>query len=92
MKQELHAFIFGKVQGVGFRYFTKRNALKLGINGFARNLPDSSVEVIAQGTKEQLDIFLGLLHKGSSFSLVNNITFTKDMCSNNLIYNSFEIW
>ncbi len=42
--------ILGSVQGVGFRWFVARHARTLGLTGFARNLPDGSVEVVAAGT------------------------------------------
>ena len=41
----------GRVQGVGYRYFVLRQAEELGLAGFARNLPDGSVEVIAEGAR-----------------------------------------
>lgn len=47
-------FIFGRVQGVGFRFFTLQQAGKLGIKGTVRNRIDGSVEVIAQGSENQI--------------------------------------
>jgi acylphosphatase len=44
----------GEVQGVGFRWFVLREAERLGLRGFVRNLRDGSVEVIAAGTPEAL--------------------------------------
>ncbi len=44
----------GRVQGVGFRWFVEREAHILGISGWVRNNSDGSVEVLAQGTREQL--------------------------------------
>jgi acylphosphatase len=44
----------GRVQGVGFRWFVEREAHILGIAGWVRNNPDSSVEVLAIGTLEQI--------------------------------------
>ena len=46
--------VFGRVQGVGFRYFALRQAELLGVTGFARNHPDGSVEVVAEGPEESL--------------------------------------
>ena len=50
----------GRVQGVGFRWFVEREAHILQIAGWVRNNPDSTVEVFAQGTREQL---AGLHHR-----------------------------
>ncbi len=44
-----HFLVEGRVQGVGFRHWTARTALSLGLTGWVRNLPDGSVEVQAQG-------------------------------------------
>ena len=44
----------GRVQGVGFRWFVEREAHMLGIAGWVRNNHDGSVEVLAQGTRDQL--------------------------------------
>ncbi len=57
---ELHAIVHGRVQGVGFRATTRHYALQLGLKGIVRNLPDGSVEIKVQGSKEALD---RLLHK-----------------------------
>jgi acylphosphatase len=62
--QELHAYVHGWVQGVGYRYFVVNNALSLGLRGYARNLSDGSVEVLAQGTRPNLERLLTLLQRG----------------------------
>lgn len=49
----------GHVQGVGFRYTTRSVARNYEITGYVRNLPDGSVEVVAEGSVDQLDGFLG---------------------------------
>ena len=56
--------VFGRVQGVGFRYFTCQEAKKLGLKGSVRNRIDGSVEVIAQGDETQMADFEGWLNKG----------------------------
>jgi acylphosphatase len=50
----LYAIIRGRVQGVYFRAFTARTAISLGLTGYVGNLPDNSVEITAEGDKNQL--------------------------------------
>lgn len=49
----------GRVQGVGFRYTTRRIAAGFDVAGYVRNLPDGRVELVAEGNTDQLDRFLG---------------------------------
>ena len=60
----LHAWVSGRVQGVGFRYFVMQNAQTLGLAGWVRNLHDGRVEVVAEGPHEALDRLLAALRKG----------------------------
>lgn len=62
---ELHAIVKGRVQGVGFRAFTRYHALSLDLKGVARNLPDGSVEIIAQGSKHSLEALVSRLQEES---------------------------
>jgi acylphosphatase len=48
----------GHVQGVGFRYTTRRIAERFAVSGYVKNLPDGRVELVAEGQKAQLDAFL----------------------------------
>ena len=65
--------IFGRVQGVGFRYFTLRSADRLGITGWVRNVGDGTVEVLGCGTHSTLLSFKKELIRGPSFSQVTEI-------------------
>jgi acylphosphatase len=71
--QELHAYVNGWVQGVGYRYFVVNNALALGLRGYVRNMSEGSVEVIAQGTRPNLERLLTLLQRGPSAAEVKEI-------------------
>lgn len=54
-------FVRGRVQGVGFRWWTRARALELGLVGHARNMPDGRVEVLAQGPREAVEQLVELL-------------------------------
>ncbi|MGI8535662.1 MAG: acylphosphatase [Mycobacteriales bacterium] len=57
----LTAHVKGRVQGVGFRWWTRARALELGLRGSATNLPDGRVEVVAEGTEPALMALLAAL-------------------------------
>lgn len=57
----LSALVRGHVQGVGFRWWVRSQALELGLDCLARNLPDGRVEVVAQGTREACETLLARL-------------------------------
>tara|TARA_R110002096_G_scaffold65006_4_gene158288 strand:- start:16624 stop:16857 length:234 start_codon:yes stop_codon:yes gene_type:complete len=65
------------VQGVWFRDSTRREAEMLGIAGYAKNLPDGSVEVLAVGTAESLDTLRRWLAKGPPLAKVTELTETE---------------
>jgi acylphosphatase len=71
--QELHAYVHGWVQGVGYRYFVVNNALALGLRGYTRNLSDGSVEVLAQGTRPNLERLLALIQRGPAAAEVHEV-------------------
>ena len=56
--------VSGRVQGVGFRWFVMREATRLDLAGYARNLPDGSVEVVAQGPPAALAALESALRQG----------------------------
>ena len=66
-------FIRGRVQGVGYRYFTQRAAADLQVTGYTRNLDDGRVEVYAVGTSEQLSDLAGRLWKGPRMADVRGV-------------------
>ncbi|ERH26745.1 acylphosphatase [Aggregatibacter sp. oral taxon 458 str. W10330] len=65
--------IYGHVQGVGFRYFTWKQALKIGVTGFIRNLADGTVEVIAVGSESQIEALDAWLQEGPRTAIVDNV-------------------
>jgi acylphosphatase len=65
--------IRGRVQGVGFRWFVMREAERLKLGGYARNLPDGSVEVVSQGPDTALETLERLLRRGPSAARVDGV-------------------
>ena len=63
----------GRVQGVGFRWFVEREAHILGIAGWVRNNHDGSVEILAQGTRDQLSGLHGRLREGPRAARVDAV-------------------
>jgi acylphosphatase len=63
----------GRVQGVGYRYFALKEAEALGVAGFARNLPDGRVEVVAEASEEVLQDFEARLREGPGFARVQGV-------------------
>ncbi len=61
-------YIYGLVQGVGFRYYTQHQAKELGLEGYVRNLDDGSVEVVACGDSAQVEKLHAWLKKGGPHS------------------------
>jgi acylphosphatase len=63
----------GAVQGVGYRAFARRAALRLGIPGSARNLPDGTVEVLVAGPRALLSVFVAELRQGPPHGWVTGV-------------------
>lgn len=72
-KQCMHFFISGKVQGVWFRASTQEKAKELGLTGWARNLPDGRVEVLACGEPDKLDVLHEWLKEGPELARVEEV-------------------
>lgn len=60
------AWVYGSVQGVGFRYSTQREAMQLEVTGYARNLDDGGVEVLACGEAEQVEKLIAAESRGAA--------------------------
>ena len=72
----LHAIAQGRVQGVFYRAFVSRAAVGFGLCGFVRNLPDSSVEICAEGTRKSLEKLAAQLKEGPPGARVDNLVLT----------------
>lgn len=69
----LIAWVHGYVQGVGFRWWTRKRALELGLTGYASNRPDGRVQVVAQGPRDNCQRLLDLLQSGNTPGDVDNV-------------------
>ena len=70
---QIHIRVFGRVQGVGFRAWTVRQALDLHLTGFVRNRRDGSVEIMADGEAHSVTSLLEYCQKGPTFARVDKI-------------------
>ncbi len=71
--QRLHAKIFGQVQGVNFRFYTRLTAAQIGVTGWVRNRVDGSVEVVAEGTPQRLEKLIQFLNTGPESASVSRV-------------------
>jgi acylphosphatase len=69
----LKAVVKGEVQGVGFRWAVERQASRLGLTGYAENLPDGTVRVEAEGDPDRLDLLEAFLHQGPRWAEVASV-------------------
>lgn len=74
-KHRLHATVVGRVQGVSFRYFVVEQAERLDLFGWVRNRWNGSVEVTAEGTRQNLETLLQALREGPPMARVTDVDF-----------------
>lgn len=73
MNIKAHVYISGYVQGVFFRAATRDEALKLGITGWVRNLPDGRVEAVFEGDEDKVKKIISFCHKGPKGASVRDV-------------------
>ncbi|MCP5094570.1 MAG: acylphosphatase [Chloroflexi bacterium] len=88
MKQ-IEATVYGFVQGVSFRYYTQREANRLGLTGWVANQANGTVFVVAQGQDPQLQQLIAYLHHGPSYARVEKVKIAWGAPSKN--FAKFEI-
>jgi len=76
MKVTRRIVVRGMVQGVGYRFFCRREAEAMGITGFVKNLLNGNVEVVVEGEVEIIDHFITVLKKGPHLSEVTEVLIT----------------
>ncbi|MBW1827905.1 MAG: acylphosphatase [Deltaproteobacteria bacterium] len=74
----VHLIIEGRVQGVWFRESTRREAVSLGVSGWTRNLPDRTVEVLAEGPETQVNELVLWCDHGPPSARVNRVHATPE--------------
>jgi len=73
VKACLHCYVSGRVQGVCFRAYTRDQARKLGLTGYARNLDDGRVEVLVCGEQDAVAALRDWLWEGSPYASVSEV-------------------
>ena len=87
-KKSVNITIFGKVQGVGFRYHTRKSAQRFEVNGFVKNQVNGTVYVEVEGDELAVDLFCEWCKSGPDWARVDRI----DICDAELKkYSEFEI-
>ena len=86
--KHLNIIVSGKVQGVFYRDYIKRQARKLGIFGFVKNIPDGTVYIEAEGIDPALDRFVVSCKNGSTGSAVSDVTIEEQILTN---FSDFKI-
>ena len=82
----LHVRISGRVQGVGFRWFVREEARRLGLSGWVTNLPDGEVEVRAGGEGASLQRLRRALEVGPTGAVVSEVADIPDSATDSLPY------
>jgi acylphosphatase len=73
LQQVKHLLIAGRVQGVGFRWFSRERARRRGLRGWVKNRADGSVEIRVEGSEHVLADFIAELHRGPEGSIVESV-------------------
>lgn len=84
-----HILIEGRVQGVGFRHFTKVNAEETGVFGWVKNLPDGRVEAVFEGPVDHIREMVNRCEQGPGASRVDNVDVTVEEATNE--FDEFEV-
>ena len=71
--KRLEATVYGRVQGVNFRYYTQKEAQRLQLTGWVANQRNGTVKVVAEGPEDTLKAFIEFLHKGSPAARVERV-------------------
>ncbi|MEF3245559.1 MAG: acylphosphatase [Caldisericaceae bacterium] len=89
-KLRAEIYVYGIVQGVGFRYFTRTHARKIGLTGFVENLIDGSVHIVVDGTEASLKQFIEIVKRGPYGARVDKVDVKYSQVKNEFV--DFEIY
>lgn len=73
MQKAFSIRVTGKVQGVGFRYYTNKKANELGVHGYVKNMRDGSVFIEVEGEEKKVDAFIIWVQKGPEWARVDEV-------------------
>ena len=89
VRQNVHVFYAGRVQGVGFRMLAEETAHRFDIAGWVKNLRDGRVELVAEGDKKSLAKFLDEIRNGPMCNFITNVHVTWGPATD--LFNHFDI-
>jgi acylphosphatase len=88
-KRRVHVWVSGRVQGVYFRYATRDAAIRYGVSGWVRNLPDGRVEAVFEGEPGMVEQIVGFCHRGPDHARVDGVDMVEEEFSGE--FQGFEI-
>jgi len=91
MLRRCQGIVQGRVQGVGFRFYTRKVARKLGLGGWVINLLDGMVGFEVEGSSEKVEQFLESMRQGPPMADVDRVVISPDLASQAPAYQGFEI-
>ncbi len=91
MKKQVKLTISGKVQGVCYRDAAQKQARKLSITGWVRNMPDGTVEILCRGESGAIEKFISWCKNGSPAASVRSVDVEKQPLDNEKLHDSFDI-
>ena len=87
--KRIHLIAHGQVQGVFYRDNTQKKASELGLKGFVRNLPDGTVEVVAEGSEDKLNELISFCKNNPGSSNVDKVNIKEEKATNE--FRDFEV-
>lgn len=89
---QVHIFISGRVQGVGFRQYVKHFARKLGLTGWAKNLSNGRLEIVLSGEEKKVKKLVAICRKGPFLSQVRSVQVIEEVEENGVFGTDFTVY